>query len=287
MLLPKLKDNYLVIPLTAVCALIKIATVPASLWEWDDMLFARALSDYDVTAHSPHPPGFPLFIGITKPFFWLLKDEYAALTVVSLIFSCMLAPALYYLYWAVFRDKRVAFAGAMLCSFMPNVWFYSGSGRSDMPGMAMGMIGLGLMLRGMESRKALYAGCAALGLGMGIRVTVLPIMGVITAMVFIELLRKRQYKITAIGASIVDLCLIVWLVPMILDTGWEKDRIVSSAQSQYIMRNDAIFAGGKLTSRFNRYFNDVFGRSWIKIPIYLFTLSAIYILYRNEKRREP
>src|SRR5262249_26024240 len=154
MLLAKLKDNYPVILLTVVCGSIKTATVPASLWEWDDMLFAGALSDYDVTIHSPHPPGYPLFIGITKPFFWLLKDEYAALTAVSLIFSCLLAPALYYLYYAIFRDKRVAFAGALLCSFMPNVWFYSGSGRSDMPGMAMGMIGLGLMLRGMESRKA-------------------------------------------------------------------------------------------------------------------------------------
>jgi hypothetical protein len=102
MFLTKLKDNYLVILLTAVCALIKIATVPASLWEWDDMLFASALSDYDVTIHSPRPPGYPLFIGITKPFFWLLKDEYAALTAVSLIFSCLLAPALYYLYYATY-----------------------------------------------------------------------------------------------------------------------------------------------------------------------------------------
>jgi hypothetical protein len=49
---------------------------------------------------------------------------------------------------------------------MPTVWFYGSSGRSDMPGMAMGVIGSGLMLRGLESRKALYAGCAALGLGM-------------------------------------------------------------------------------------------------------------------------
>src|SRR5215475_13555273 len=202
MLLPKLKDNYLVILLTVVCASIKIATVPASLWEWDDMLFASALSDYDVAAHSPHPPGLPVFIGITRPFFWLLKDEYSALTAVSLIFSCLLAPALYYFFRGVFRDNRVAFAGSLLGGFMPNVWFYSSSGRSDAPAMVMGIIGLGLMLRAVESRKALYAGCAVLGLGMGIRVTVLPLLGVITAIVFIELLLRRQYKIVAVAASV-------------------------------------------------------------------------------------
>jgi MFS family permease len=286
MLLPKLKDNYLAILLTVVCALIKIATVPASLWEWDDMLFASALSNYDVAAHSPHPPGFPVFIGITRPFFWLLKDEYAALTAVSLIFSCLLAPALYYLFRGVFRDKRVAFAGALLCGFMPNVWFYSSSGRSDAPAMVAGIIGLGLMLRGAESRKALYAGCAALGLGMGIRVTVLPLMGVITAMVFIELLLRRQYKIVAAAASIIAICALLWYVPLILDTGWEKYRAVSAAHSQFIMRNDTVLSGGRLTTRFNRYFNDIFGRSWIKIPVYLFTLLGIYTLYKNGKRRE-
>ncbi|MBO0856892.1 MAG: glycosyltransferase family 39 protein [Chloracidobacterium sp.] len=283
---PKLKDKYLVLPLTLVCALIKIATVPASLWEWDDMLFASALSNYDVASHSPHPPGFPVFIGITRPFFWLLKDEYIALTVVSLIFSCLLAPALYYFFRGVFRDNRVALAGSLLACFMPNVWFYSGSGRSDVPAMVMSVIGLVLMLRAVESRKALYAGCAVLGLGMGIRVTVLPLIGVITAMVFIELLLRRQYKIVAVAASISLICALLWYVPLILDTGWEKYRAISATHSRFIIRNDTIFSGGKLTTRINRYFNDVFGRSWIKIPIYLFTLIGISILYKNGKKRE-
>jgi hypothetical protein len=79
---------------------------------------------------------------------------------------------------------------------------------------------------------------------------------------------------------------IVWAVPLILDTGWERYRAVSAAQSQYILRTDSIFAGGEFASRFNRYFNDLFGRSWVRFPIYLFTLLGICALYRNGKRRE-
>ena len=34
-------------------------TRPATPFEWDEVLYQRALDHYDVAVHSPHPPGVP------------------------------------------------------------------------------------------------------------------------------------------------------------------------------------------------------------------------------------
>lgn len=279
-------DRYSVIILTLFCAVVRLVTYPASLWEWDDMLFARGLNNFDLTRHSPHPPGFPVFIAMVKPFFWLFKDEYVALTIVSMVFTILLAPALYYLYLEIFKDKRIAFAGALLCSFIPNVWLYGSSGRSNIPAMTVGIIGLTLVLKGIESRAALIAGCAMLGLGMGIRVTVLPAMGAMVALVFFELLRRRQFKSIALAIMTAASGYLLWFIPLILEVGWDTYKEVTDASSKYLIQYDSIWAGGRLTTRFNRFFNDFSGRSWIKVPLYLFTAVGLFALYKKGKWRE-
>ncbi|MDD5564037.1 MAG: hypothetical protein PHQ91_10010, partial [Thermoanaerobaculaceae bacterium] len=36
---------------------------PLTPFEQDEVLFLKALDRYDVALHSPHPPGYPLFVG--------------------------------------------------------------------------------------------------------------------------------------------------------------------------------------------------------------------------------
>ncbi len=40
---------------------------PVSPFEWDEILFMRAMAKYDVAAHAPHPPGYPVFVALAKP----------------------------------------------------------------------------------------------------------------------------------------------------------------------------------------------------------------------------
>ena len=44
---------------------------PVSPFEWDEILFMRAMAKYDVAAHAPHPPGYPAFVALAKPVYWL------------------------------------------------------------------------------------------------------------------------------------------------------------------------------------------------------------------------
>src|SRR5262245_22761800 len=77
------KDYLIAVGLLILCILTRIIAIPASLWEWDDMLFAHALHKYDLVAHSPHPPGFPVFVAMTRVAYWIIGDEHRALTTIA------------------------------------------------------------------------------------------------------------------------------------------------------------------------------------------------------------
>ena len=124
-------DLQIAFGLTLLCVVTRILALPASLWEWDDILFARAIHRFDLVDHSPHPPGFPVFVMMARAAYLFIRDEQMALSFVSLIFSSFLGAALYFFYREIFRDRWMAVAGALIGSLVPNVWIHSGAPRSD------------------------------------------------------------------------------------------------------------------------------------------------------------
>jgi hypothetical protein len=261
--------------------LTRLISLSASLWEWDDILFARALSNYDVAAHSPHPPGYPVYVMLARIPYWLLKDELKALSVIGLIFSSLLAPALFYFYREVFQNRRIAIAGTLLTSFAPTVWVYSGAARSDETGLTLGIIGLTLIIRGLQSRKSLIAGCALLGLGMGVRVTLFPVIGPAIAVVFFARLRRREWRLVAICLAVGTIGLLTWYVPMLIDTGWERYCYAAKWQTKGLLVSDTIFyntGSMALWHRFTRFFRHVWGPAWLMSSIYGLSLLGLISL---------
>lgn len=279
-------DMGIAIGLLILCFATRLIAVPASLWEWDDMLFASALHKYDIIGHSPHPPGFPVFVAMTRVAYWVFHDEHRALTTVALIFASLLAPALFFFYREVFQDRRIAIAGALLGSFAPNVWVHSGAGRSDEVGMTLGVIGLTLVIHGLRSRRSLIAGCALFGLAMGVRVTLLPVMGSVIALVLIAWLRRREWKLVAAALAAGTVCVILWFAPLIYHVTWDIYRQAMDGHSQYTLQTDTIFANnenGVLSYRFTRFFIEIWGQDWIMHSIY--ALSALGLVALVLKRQ--
>src|SRR5262245_17815304 len=97
-------------------AVVRALTLPRSLWEMDEVLFARAVEHFDPLSHRPHPPGFPLLVGLGKLFNLVFHDPFTSLVALSFVSSLVgyaaLVPAFRRMAGA--GSERVAVAGALL-----------------------------------------------------------------------------------------------------------------------------------------------------------------------------
>lgn len=139
-----------------------------SLWDWDEALFCSALRHYNVGLHHPHPPGFPLFVGMGKLAHLVIADEFHALRAVVLLFSILTFPSLYAFARALRFDFQTSFIAALLFSFIPNVWFWGGTAFSDIPAIVCFLFG-GALLLDDDRRRSYLAGCALFAASLLIR----------------------------------------------------------------------------------------------------------------------
>lgn len=140
----------------------RLLAIARSPWDWDEMLFILAVRDYDVAAHHPHPPGFPLFIGAAKLLRLLTPDEFTALQAVAAIGAMALFPLTFLLVRELRADVVTAFCAAALMAFFPNVWLYGGAALSDVPSVALCVAACALLLWGIRAPHVLFAaGCVA------------------------------------------------------------------------------------------------------------------------------
>lgn len=224
-----------------------------TLWDWDEALFALALRDYDVTAHHPHPPGFPLFIAAAK---WMPLDGFHSLQFIVMLSSLFVFPAMFLLARSLGATARVAIGAALLLAFFPNVWFFGGTALSDVPSMVLAVTACALLLRG-----NVIAGAVVLGIAAGFRPQNLLIGFVPFAMAF-----WRQRRAGLAGAAI--LAAIVgasYGTAAWASGGWTAYREALTVHEAYIRNMDSFLAPwhpGLL-----RVADDFFLRPYRAVPI--------------------
>src|SRR5262249_24926283 len=146
------------------------------------------------------------------------------------------------LYRNLFRDRQIAVAGALLGSFVPVIWAHSCAGRSDGPALVLGVAASALLLGGLESRRALLWGCVVLGLGMGVRVTVMMAAAPLLALALLWRLRKRDWQTVVLALLLTGVCVASWYVPTVWHHGWKAYQNVVEQHRAGIMGTDSIFA---------------------------------------------
>ncbi|HXH92573.1 MAG TPA: hypothetical protein VNN25_13405 [Thermoanaerobaculia bacterium] len=152
-----------------VCAATRFLAMARSLWDWDEALFCLGMRSFDITAHHPHPPGFPVYIALGRIVRTIIPSDFRALQAVNLIAGMLVFPAIFFLARELrFRFVTAAVAAA-LCAFFPNVWFYGGGAFSDIPSLVLVVFAVAFLFRGCRGANAYLIGAALLALAAGIR----------------------------------------------------------------------------------------------------------------------
>jgi hypothetical protein len=152
-----------------VCAATRFLAVAKTLWDWDEALFCLGMRSYDVTAHHPHPPGFPVYIALGRIVRTVIHSDFRALQAVNLIAAMLVFPAIFFLARELHIPFVTATIAGALCAFFPNVWFYGGGAFSDIPSLVLVVFAVGFLFRGCRDANAYLIGAALLALAAGIR----------------------------------------------------------------------------------------------------------------------
>jgi len=152
-----------------VCGASRFLAIARSLWDWDEALFCLGMRSYDVASHHPHPPGFPVYIAAAKIARLFVGSDFRALQAVNLVAAVLVFPAMFMLA----RELRLKFTtsliAAALFAFFPNVWFFGGTGFSDVTSITLVIYAVAFLFRSCRDANAYLIGTFLLALSIGIR----------------------------------------------------------------------------------------------------------------------
>jgi len=202
----------------------RLATTITYIEDPDSLRFALSVAEeYDVAAFQPHFPGYPVFWAAGELGF-LLTGSFSA------GFSLVGGLAIVGIVWALVQlrgttldtTEGLAIAGMTVAN--PLLWMLSNRYMPDLLGVACALVSLVFLLRALDATDGRRAnvllgfgagvvGVFGAGLLAGLRLSTLPLLLV---PVF-GVLWTSSHPIRPFVAGVVGV--VVWLVPLVLDTG--------------------------------------------------------------------
>ncbi|WP_143815298.1 hypothetical protein [Longibacter salinarum] len=222
--------------LVGVCVLTRVATTITYIEDPDSLRFALSVAnEYDVAAMQPHFPGYPVFWAVVKPLYVVLGSFSTAFSVVGGLATAGIIAALLFLWKKPLVSTEGAIVAAIV-AFNPLIWLMGNRYMPDLLGTACAMAAFALLLRSLTSDDGVNRGLALFGVILtgwlaGLRLSYLPLLSIPVLVVLWRLFAARQMATLGriILAGVVSVA--VWLIPMIIDTGWSELVQVASAQT--------------------------------------------------------
>src|ERR1044072_352868 len=185
-------------------ALARLLSLPVSVWEYDEILFMRGVERFAPLEHRPHPPGYPLTIGLGKLLAPIAGDSFHALVAVSVIaslvgylaltdaFARMLAPDGV----PAIVERRQGVVAALLFHLSPPMLLYGPLALSDAPALCFLALALAagarLLTGGLGAAVALGVFAAgAVGCRPQLAVAVAPMVAAALLVSFVKRRRER------------------------------------------------------------------------------------------------
>jgi hypothetical protein len=225
-----------------VTLLVRLPFVARRLWDHDSVQFALGVVDFDLAAHQPHPPGYPLYVGLLKGLAAFGMTPLHAMVAVSLLASAAGAAALVLVAARLAAPPGPQAAGGgvrpsvprgaapfaagvlagVLYAFDPLLWFYA-----ELPLVYAVEGGLTCVLawaalRMQDGLRPFLAACALFALAGGVRPSTL----VLLFPLFLYGLWRAwrgggflSWGRTALGAAVGLACVLVWWLPLMAAAG--------------------------------------------------------------------
>jgi hypothetical protein len=222
--------------LVIACVASRIATTITYIEDPDSLRFAMSVANgFDLAAMQPHFPGYPIFWAVVTPLYVLLGSFSTAFSIVGGLATAGIVGAVLFL-WNRPLVSVPGMALAALVVLNPLVWLMGNRYMPDLLGTACALAALAFLVRSttggekLDPRLAMI-GVAGAGLLAGLRLSYLPLLFVPVLVVFWKGWAERGVafagRLFLTGLASVA----VWLVPMIVDTGWHTLIDVATAQT--------------------------------------------------------
>ena len=219
----------------------RLLTYPRSPWEADEFLFLAAIRNFEPLKHHPHPPGYPVFVGLGKAFNAVIGDPFQSLVALSVI-ACVIGWIAFY---RAFRnyvdDPDLAAIGAIIFYFSAGMLVHSTLALAD--ATALMFLGITFWMLSGEStdvRVIIAAASASAAIGARPQLAVPLLPALLIALFFVKTWKQR-----ATAVAVFAIVTLAWLDPLVQETGgWNGFVNYELAQAKYAAAHDADLSRG-------------------------------------------
>jgi len=247
----------------------------------------RAMNHFDVAAHSPHPPGYPVYVGAAKPLYWLTGDAQLALQLVSIVGAISAVCLVWLLGRRLGATRREATCAAALLAASPGFAFNANVGMSDALGTAGALAGILALVAAWDRPQRLPLAAAVCAVALGVRPQLAAALLATGAAVVFRAARVRQLgQVLAAAASAVAVSLLCWL-PAVLLTG--PGRFLAAMRGQYefvtAVEHSGGFSGASLGHLADRWLVAPIGSEPLALAFWVLLAAGATCHWRAGRRR--
>jgi len=210
---------------------------------WDSSQFDRAVTEFDIARHQPHPPGYPLWIVALRGLTPLAGNPNRAQVVLALLFSM----AALWFFRDLARDlmgDRAGLSATVLLAFSPVVCLNASSSQVYAVDLFASCFAAWLTKELWSGRTQLVApGLAVVALAAGFRPSNLAFLLPLLCLGVWQCFRRKPAH-AAGGVLIGVICWLGWLVPTALVTGGLRTlAALNDAQMSSSFQKSSVFFG--------------------------------------------
>jgi hypothetical protein len=255
--------------------ILRLSFMSNYLDDWDSVQFTLGIADFNIAAHQPHPPGYPVYIVLAKFFNLIFNDEITTLTFMSVLFGSI-SVVFIYLFAKELFGYKVGLISAILVSSTPAHFVFSVVAMTDIVLLSFLTITVYLIYKGLMSNTYLFLGAFLAGVTTGIRPQNFILLFSLVAIIQYW---KKNVRTTIFSTAMLGLGVLTWFIPTSILCGGVREYIglIRSQVSAYDRFNITLI-------QVERFINLIFeGWTFIFIIFSIITLIAVYLIIKDYK----